>query len=88
LEALPRPSQRRTIFRLGTGFVPCLALGLAQLYGNLPLQFYAITRRSVSRGMEELNVVANRAGVAIYPAAAGNYGQPGYHGRRSIKSRR
>ncbi len=50
--------RRLPIFRIGIVLVPCLALGLAQLYGNPPLQLYGDNAPPREPQMVELNVVA------------------------------
>lgn len=51
-------TRRLPIFRIGIVLVPCLALGLAQLYGNPPLQLYGDNAPPREPQMVELNVVA------------------------------
>jgi VWFA-related protein len=50
--------RRLPIFRIRTVLVPCLALGMAQLYGNPPWQLYGDNTPQPEPQMVELNVVA------------------------------
>lgn len=50
--------QRVRVSRLGVGLVPLLALGLARVYGNPPLQLYGDNTPPREPQMVELNVVA------------------------------
>jgi VWFA-related protein len=57
IEIVMRMRQRLPIFCIGIGLISSLALGLAQLYGNPPLQLYGDNTPPREPQMVELNVV-------------------------------